>query len=185
MRTPLTSLTAIQEMIEDYKFVNEIIILQDPSMSQRLSKHLKKMFVLACASYYESKITSSIGEYAKKHSNKYGQNPNGFDYLGGISFFKLFDFGRNGMKTVNGFLNPIACVGKEFKSCIINEITSDGEKEKSMYAFQEMCSLRNSLSHNDLILADDAIESKTFDDVTDLHESALKFVEYLVTKFTG
>ncbi len=53
-----------------------------------------------------------------------------------------------------------------------------------MKAFQKMCLLRNSLTHNDLISKNDAIEAITFDDVKNLHKDAIIFVNYMMGKLS-
>ncbi len=179
MDTP-NSLSAIGEMIEDYKFIQDKVFPEEPSVAQHIQRHLKKMFVLSCASYYETQITLSLKSYSQTHAKKYKSKPHGFGYLEMFSFFKMFDFGRDKLKEANAFLSPLAYLGKEFKETLVHEISADETLERSMKAFQEMCSLRNSLAHNDLISMNDALEAKTFENVESLHTSAIIFVEFMV-----
>lgn len=177
------SLLAIDEMIEDYSFISMSILMEEPSMAQRLERHLKKMFVLSCASCYETTITNALKSYAQAHSVNFNSYPHCFSYLGGFSFFKMFDFGRDKLKEARAFLSPLASFGYEFKEILIEEVKSNAKLEQEMKSFQEMCCLRNSLAHNDLISMDDAIKSKTFSDVEFIHKNAIEFVKYFVSKF--
>ena len=176
------SLSAIQAMVEDYQFLQEKVLLEEPSMAQRIQRHLLKMFVLACASCYEHQIISAIQKYAQEHSKKYGTGPHSFDELEKISFFKLFDFGREKLKPPVDFLRPMNALGRQFKADLVGETNKDKQKVVEMTAFQEMCAMRNSMAHNDLIIADDAIAEKTFENVRSLHSEALKYVAFLVSK---
>lgn len=178
------SLSAIEEMIEDYKFVQNQILPEEPSMAQHIQRHLKKMFVLSCASYYETQITLVLKSYALSHAKRYRDKPHGFGYLENYSFFKMFDFGRNKLKEVNAFLSPLAYLGKGFKEELVKEVSTDKALERSMKSFQEMCSLRNSLAHNDLISMNDAVEAKTFENVESLHSNSVLFVTHLVNKLS-
>lgn len=179
MDTP-NSLSAIEELIDDYKFLLDKVFPEEPSIAQHIQRHLKKMFILCCASYYETQITLALKSYSQSHAKKYKAKPHGFGYLEIFSFFKMFDFGRDRLKEANAFLTPLVYLGREFKGAVLNEVSTNEALESSMKAFQEMCSLRNSLVHNDLISTNDAIEAKTFENVEVLHTSALKFVEFMV-----
>ena len=174
---------AINELIEDYNFVKDKLLLDEPSTAQNIQRHLTKMFILSCGSHYEAAILNSLREYSAKQSKKYKLFPQGFDEISAISFFKMFDFGRERLNGVGAFLSPFKCLGLGFKDSFVGEIKIDADKTDSMMAFQEICSMRNAISHNDLITSSDA-SSKSFEDIKNLHDKASVFVELLVSKFT-
>ena len=176
------SLLAINELVEDYDFINDKLLLDEPSVAQNIQRHLTKMFVLSCGSYYEAIITNAIKQYSVKHSSKYKEQPHGFNGIGELSFFRMFDFGREKLNNVNSFLSNFISFGKEFKKSFIEELERDENKTDSAMAFQEICSMRNSLSHNDLITSL-CSSNKSFDDIKDLHNKAIVFVELFVSKF--
>ena len=177
------SLLAIDELVDDYNFIKDNLLIDEPSVAQNLQRHLTKMFILSCGSYYETVITKALRHYSQKHSSEYKNLPHGFDYIGELSFFKMFDFGRERLNVANAFLNPFKQLGIEFKKSLVNEINLNDDRTDSMMAFQEICSMRNSLSHNDLIISSDA-SNKSFDDIKGLHKKAIMFVEFLTSKFT-
>ena len=176
------SLVAIEELVADYNFIKDNLLSTEVSVAQNIQRHLTKMFILSCASYYENTIINVLKAYSQKHSERYKQLPHGFDLMDRTSFFKMFDFGREKLKNANAFLNPMS-LGSEFKEALIAEISENEEKELNMRAFQEICSMRNSLAHNDLITYSD-VSSKSFEDIRALHNQATKFLHLIVQKFT-
>jgi|LSQX01.3.fsa_nt_gb hypothetical protein len=175
------SLAAIEELVEDYNFVKSNLLAVEASVAQNLQRHLTKMLILSCASYYESKITNTIVAYAQENSRKYMESPHGFDMLERQSFFRMFEFGRDKLNSIRSFLSPLSFLGTRFKEALIIEVSNNEEKERNMFAFQEMCSMRNSLAHNDLITYSDA-SSKSFEDIKALHDKAIKFLSLLEQK---
>lgn len=177
------SLAAIEELVDDYHFVRTHLLTIEVSVAQNLQRHLTKMLILSCASYYENTIINALKSYSQKHSKKYKGAPHGFNYIEKYSFFRMFDFGREKLKNTKAFLSPLAFLGDEFKEALVVEVSANEEKEMNMQAFQEICSLRNSLAHNDLITYSDA-SSKSFEDIKALHDKAIKFLSLLEQKLT-
>ena len=178
------SLAAINELIEDFSFLKETLTLNEPSVSQNLMRHLTKMLVLSCASYYENSLTNSIRVYTIKHIQKYEFRPHGFDVMGKRSFFQMFDFGRERPNKPKAFLSPLDYFGREFRDTIVNEVVANEKLEMQMDSFQEICRLRNSMAHNDLITVDDAILNKSFSEIIIIHQNAVEFLDYLKAKIT-
>lgn len=176
------SLAAIEELVLDYDYVKDSVLKVDMSVAQNLQRHLTKMLILACASYYENSIARAIFDYSQNQAKKYCNAPHGFDFVGTYSFFKMFDFGREKLKTVKEFLGPMNFLGATFKQSIITEISQNEEIVRNMQAFQEICSMRNSLAHNDLITYSD-MSSKSFEEIKGLHDRGVEFLNFLVSKF--
>lgn len=103
-----------------------------------------------------------------------------------ISFYKLFNFGQStsSIKEAKEFLDPFKLLGDACKKSIVDDICKSDEMVINMKAFEEICVLRNCLVHNDLAIANDAIESKTFEEASVLNENALKFVGYIELKIS-
>lgn len=177
------SLAAIEELVEDYDFVKSRLLLEEVSVAQNIQRHLTKMLILSCASYYENAVTNALVAYAQKHSKKYKNLPHGFDTIEKRSFFQMFDFGRDKLKNAKAFFNPLSFFGIQFKETLIAEVSGNEEHEQNMLAFQEVCSMRNSLTHNDLITYSDA-SSKSFEDIKALHDKAIKFLFLFEQKLT-
>jgi len=128
---------------------------------------------------------SAIRTFAERKAATLQDAPHGYDALGDLSVFKLFDFGRKNPNTTNKFLKPLKALGKNFSEKLCNEIKLDHEKETQANAFQEICRLRNLLAHNDLIAYhDDALNNKTCDEINTLHGQAIQFVDLFKQKLT-
>lgn len=178
------SLVAIERLVLDYNLVTDKLNDEEPSVVQDIQRHLTKMLVLSCASYYEQTITEALKEYANQCSGQFADIPNGFSVIGNRSFHQMFDFSRKEpkLKEANKFLKPLDYFGSIFMKSLVAEISEDIERVTHMSAFQEICTLRNFLVHNDLINSP-VIRDKTFNDIKLLHYKALFFVELLREKF--
>jgi len=65
-----TEETFIDALYEEQKKLIAFLQQQgQPSYSQSVEAFLSKIFLLSCASYFESRITDSISDYAKSISN--------------------------------------------------------------------------------------------------------------------
>lgn len=182
----------IDELVQDYNRVQDTVLEVDPSTAQNISIHLTKILILMCASYYEQQLTEAYVEYAKKESEKYGYRPHGFDNdQRNKSIYQKFDFGRvenpedhNQLPEIKTMLGPLNVFGKKFRDKIIEEIDGNVEKEQQLKDFQELFALRNLLAHQTYVeFVSNRIRGKSFLDIKQMHDNAMKFVIYLKEKF--
>lgn len=183
---------SIDELVHDYEKVQEKILADDPSTAQNLSIHLTKVLILMCASYYEQQLVDAYVGYAKRESNNYGDRPHGFDNdQRNKSIYQKFQFGRiegpedyNQLPEIKNLLKPLEAFGEKFRDRIIDEIERDETKEQQLKAFQELFALRNLLAHQTYVeFASNKIRGKSFLDIKQMHDDAMKFVLYLKDKF--
>ena len=182
----------INELVHDYKIVQEKVLEEDPSTAQNLSVHLTKIMILMCASYYEQQLTEAYVEYAKGESDRYGDKPHGFDNdQRNKSIYQKFQFGKienpedyNQLPEIRKMLKPLEVFGEKFRDKLISEIEGDIEKEQQLKDFQELFALRNLLAHQTYVeFSSNKIRGKSFLDIKQMHDNAMKFVKYLKEKF--
>lgn len=182
----------IEELNNDYKSIQEKLMLEDPSTAQSLFVHLTKILILMCASYYEQQLVGAYEQYAKKESENYGTRPHGFDNdQRNKSIYNKFSFGKintpedySQLPEIKNMLEPLNVFGVKFRNSIIDEIAGDREKEGQVKDFQELFALRNLLAHQTYIgFTSNTIRGKSFLDIKQMHDNAYKFVTYLKQKF--
>lgn len=184
----------IDDLVEDFKKVQEKILPDDPSTAQHLSVQLTKILILTCASYYEQQLQDAYIIYAQKQSDMYGDKPHRFVFDNkDRSIYQKFSFGRiespedmNQLPGVKKMLAPLQFFGEKFYEKIYNEVIGDvDDKEEQLRAFQEMFAIRNLIAHQTFIeFASNKIRDKSFMDIKKMHDKAIKFVEYLKEKFS-
>ena len=182
----------IDDLVEDFNKVQEKIFPDEPTTAQNLSVHLTKILVLTCASYYEQQLQDAYISYAKRESERYGEKPHGFDNdKRDRSVYQKFSFGKidnpedfNQLPEINKVLKPLKFFGEKFHDKIFEEINGDIEKEQQLKAFQEIFVIRNLIAHQTFVeFTSSRIRGKSFLDIMQMHEKAIKFVEYLKGKF--
>lgn len=182
----------VDDLVDDFNKVQEKILEDEPSTAQNLSVHLTKILILTCASYYEQQLTHAYVEYAKRESNRYGDKPHGFDNdQRNKSIYQKFQFGRienpedfNQLPEIKNMLKPLEVFGEKFRDKIFSEIDGNLEKEQQLKDFQELFALRNLLAHQTFVeFTSNRIRGKSFLDIKQMHENAMKFVIYLIEKF--
>lgn len=186
----------IIDLVEDFNKVQELILPEEPTTAQSISVHLTKILILTCASYYEQLLQDAYISYAQRQSDQYGDNPHGFDNYKrdkkDKSVYQKFEFGRietpedqNQLPEIKRLLDPLKFFGEKFKDKIFNEVSGDIEKEKQLKAFQEIFAIRNLIAHQTFVEFNSTkIRGKSFSDIKNLHTDAIKFVNYLVDKFS-
>ena len=60
----------IDDLVEDFNKVQEIVLPEEPTTAQNLSVHLTKILMLACASYYEQQLQEAYTNYAQRESER-------------------------------------------------------------------------------------------------------------------
>lgn len=187
------TLPFIENLVDDFNKVQELILPNEPTTAQNLSVHLTKILILTCASYYEQELQNAYINYAQREALRYGDKPHGFTVdKKDKSVYQKFTFGRiedaadfNQLPDVRKMLEPLKAFGEPFKDQIYNEINGDVDKEKQLKAFQEIFAIRNLIAHQTFVeFTSNKIRGKSFLDIKQLHEDAIKFVDYLKGKFT-
>ncbi len=182
----------INELVQDYNTVQKVLLEDDPSTAQNLSIHLTKILILMCASYYEQQLTEAYVEYAQRQSDYYGDRPHSFDNdQWNKSIYQIFKFGRienpedyNQLPGIKNMLKPLGVLGERFRETIYFEIDGNDEMEQQLKDFQEIFALRNLLAHQTYVeFTSNKIRGKTFLDIKQMHNNAMKFVVYLMDKF--
>lgn len=183
----------IDDLVEDFNKVQEIVLPEEPTTAQNLSVHLTKILILACASYYEQQLQEAYITYAQHESDRYGDKPHGFDNdKRDRSVYQKFSFGKiedsedlRQLPEIRRMLEPLKFFGEKFRDKIYNEINGDTDKERQLKAFQEIFAIRNLIAHQTFVeFTSNRIRGKSFSDIKQLHEDALKFVKYLKAKFS-
>lgn len=183
----------IDDLVEDFNKVQEIVLPEEPTTAQNLSVHLTKILILACASYYEQQLQEAYTNYAQRESDRYGDRLHGFDNdKRDKSVYQKFSFGRiedsgdcRQLPEVKRMLEPLKFFGEKFQDKVYNEINGNEEKERQLKAFQEIFAIRNLIAHQTFVeFTSNRIRGKSFSDIKQMHEDALEFVRYLKTKFS-
>lgn len=183
----------IDDLVEDFNKVQEIVLPEEPTTAQNLSVHLTKILILACASYYEQQLQKAYTNYAQRESDRYGDRPHGFDNdKRDKSVYQKFSFGRiedsgdcRQLPEVKRMLEPLKFFGEKFRDKVYNEINGNEDKERQLKAFQEIFAIRNLIAHQTFVeFTSNRIRGKSFSDIKQMHEDALEFVRYLKTKFS-
>ena len=182
----------IEDLVEDFNKVQELVLPYEPSTAQSLSVHLTKILILTCASCYEQKLQEAYTDYAQKQSDIYQDRPHGFDNdKKDKSVYQKFRFGKietpesqNQLPEIKNLLEPLGFFGERFNNKVLSEITADPEKEKQLKSFQEIFAIRNLIAHQTFVeFSSNKIRGKSFTDIKLIHDDAIKFVDYLVDKF--
>lgn len=183
----------IDDLVGDFDKVQEMIFPEEPTTAQNISVHLTKILILTCASYYEQQLQNAYTTYAQRESERYGDKPHGFDNdKRDKSVYQKFSFGRiedsedsSQLPEIKRMLEPLKFFGEKFRDKIYNEVNGDADKEQQLKAFQEIFAIRNLIAHQTFVeFTSNRIRGKSFSDIKQLHEAAIKFVEYLIGKFS-
>ncbi len=182
----------IDDLVEDFDKIQTELLPIEPTTAQNISAHLTKILILTCASYYEQMLQKAYIEYAIQESTKYGDKPHGFDNdKRDKSVYQKFSFGKvekaddlNQLPETKKMLEPLKFFGEKFRDKVLTEVNSDPNKEKQLKAFQEIFAIRNLIAHQTFVEFNNAaVRNKTFNDIKTLHNDAMEFVSYLISKF--
>lgn len=187
------SIPFIDDLVEDFNKVQEMILPDEPTTAQNLSVHLTKILILTCASYYEQQLQNAYITYAQRESDRYADKPHGFDNdKRDKSVYQKFAFGRiedsedlSQLPEIRRMLEPLKFFGEKFRDKVYNDINGNTEKEKQLKAFQEIFAIRNLIAHQTFVeFTSNRIRGKSFLDIKQMHDDAIKFVEYLKNEFS-
>lgn len=163
--------TSIQSLVENYKELDSFLKSQGMlSESIEISNHYRKILLLSCASYYESKITTIIQAFVKTHT----RDDRIFNFLNNKAIQRQYHTFFNWDSTnINNFLGLF---GSDFKVNISKEIADNERLKICMRAFLAIGNERNKMVHENFL---DYQLEKTFDELISLHSDAITFIEYL------
>lgn len=165
----------IQTLINDYKDLNQFL-MESGQVSQALivAEHYRKILLLSCASYYETRIVEIIKSFVANKS----QDVRIISFINNKAisrqYHTYFDWDS---KNVNKFLSLF---GPDFADEVSTEIKNDKNLEQQAKAFITIGSERNKMVHNNFL---ECTLEKTFDEIVDLQNKASLFVEFLESKF--
>lgn len=188
----MSTISFIDDLVEDFNKVQEKIFPDEPTTAQNLSVHLTKILILTCASYYEQQLQNAYITYAQRESDRYADKPHGFDNdKKDRSVYQKFLFGRiedsedlSQLPELKRMLDPLKFFGEKFRDKIYNKINGNTDKERQLKAFQEIFAIRNLIAHQTFVeFTSNKIRGKSFTDIKQLHEYAIQFVEYLIEEF--
>lgn len=183
----------IDDLIEDFNKIQEKLLPYEPTTAQNLSVHLTKILILTCASYYEQQLQNAYIAYAQRESDRYADKPHGFDNdKRDKSVYQKFSFGRiedsedfGQLPDIRRMLEPLKFFGEKFRDNVYNEINGDTDKERQLKAFQEIFVICNLIAHQTFVeFTSNKIRGKSFLDIKQMHDDAIRFVEYLKAKFS-
>lgn len=164
----------IQNLIDNYQELHTFLISEEKiSESIEINNHYRKILLLSCASYYESQITDIIREFVKRHSNDEKILIFVDNKAIQRQFHTLFDWESS---NINKFLGLF---GSEFKRKVSKDIT-DNNLQEYIKAFLTIGSERNKMVHDNFL---EYKLDKTFEEIVELHNKAIRFIEYLKEAF--
>lgn len=139
-----------------------------------IAEHYRKILLLSCASYYETRIVEIIKSFV---ANK-NTDPMIVSFISSKAisrqYHTYFDWDS---KNVNKFLSMF---GSDFADAISIEIKNDKILDEQVKSFIIIGSERNKMVHNNFL---EYTLNKTFDEIVDLQSKANLFIDYLERKF--
>ena len=167
--------SSIQTLIENYQDLEAFLKSKGMiSESVDVSNHYRKILLLSCASYYETKITNIIQQFVTKNTN----DDRIVSFLNNKALNRQYHtlFQWDG-KNINTFLGLF---GSEFKESVKKKIDANEELKKCIRAFLIIGNERNKMVHENFL---DYQLEKTFDEIVALHNDAMKFINFLTLTF--
>ena len=162
----------IQTLIDDYRDLNNFLMANGQvSESLTVAEHYRKILLLSCASYYETRIVEVIKKFVEARASD--ERISAFVSNKAISRQYHTYFNWDQTNNINSFLGLF---GADFKDKITSEIKEDKDLQEQIKAFLTIGSERNKMVHNKFL---ECKLDKTFDEIVALQEKANLFIEYL------
>ena len=166
----------IQMLIDDYRDLNQFLMANGKvSESLTVAEHYRKILLLSCASYYETRIVEVIKKFVEVKASD--DRISAFVSNKAISRQYHTYFNWDQTSNINSFLGLF---GVDFKDKITAEIKADKDLQEQIKAFLTIGSERNKMVHNNFL---EFTLDKTFDEIVSLHEKANLFIKYLEKTF--
>ncbi len=161
----------IQNFIDDYKELKIFLIEHKQiSLENNTENYLRKVMLLSCASYFETKIQNIIKEFV--FNNASDDRISHFLNNKAIArqYHTYFDWDKSNINKFLGLFGP------DFRKKISSEISENDELKLQIKAFLELGNERNLMVHENFMEYD---LNKTFDEIIVLYEKAEKFIDFL------
>ncbi len=166
---------SIENFIKEYNDIHSFLIENGQiSSAVELNAHYRKILLLSCASYYETRIVNMLQSFTYRASKD-----------SKLCFFlknkaikrqyhTYFSWKENNINSFLGLFGP------EFKTKISSEIKDNPDLSAQVKAFLTIGSERNLMVHENFM---EYRLEKTFEEIATLHNSAIKLIEYLEKEF--
>lgn len=166
----------IQTLIDDYRDLNQFLMKNGHvSESVTVAEHYRKILLLSCASYYETRIVEIIKKFVEVKTSD--DRLTAFVSNKAISRQYHTYFNWDQTNNINSFLGLF---GSDFKEKVATEIKGDKALQEQIKAFLTIGSERNKMVHNNFL---ECKLDKTFDEIVSLQAKANLFIEYLEKVF--
>lgn len=162
----------IETFSEQYKdLVNNLLVQNELSLKNFAEEHFRKNLLLSCASFHEKEIQSIIIRFVEIKSNS---NDEIINFVQNKAIKRQYHtyFDWEGRKA-NCFFGLF---GTAFKEKIRQDINNNEEIKKAMEDFLAIGDERNKMAHCNFL---DYKLEKTFDEIIELNDSALKFIRFM------
>lgn len=166
---------SIDCFISEYNDLESYLLeQQQASALVQLKNHYRKVLLLSCASYYETRILKMLFDFTSKVSS----DERLISFLKNKAIERQYHtfFNWEG-KNINSFLGLF---GNDFKSKISNEIQTNQTLSEQMKAFLTIGNERNLMVHENFM---EYKLEKTFEEILSLHKQAMEFIAYLEKAF--
>lgn len=164
----------IQKLIENYNDLHKFLLENGQvSASIDVNEHYRKILLLSCASYYETRIIDIIKKFVSAKSTDVRVSTFVNNKAIERQYHTYFDWDKS---NINKFLSMF---GADFKEEVSREIKSNKILEEQAKAFITIGSERNKMVHNNFL---EFTLDKTFDEIVNLQEKANLFICFLESK---
>lgn len=176
--------TSIDKLFGEYKEFKEFFEQnQQLSLLNNYTLTFKKIFLLACGSFFEKEIIQILLNFALSKGNRELQTFIKRQALA-QKYHTLFKWSDNyeigqHRKNANSFFNLF---GDDFSTKAKNDISQNDGLKESIENFIEIGHLRNIVAHNNFAEFN-ALDLKTPEEVYKMYEKSIKFTEYLKQQF--
>ncbi len=162
----------IDKLISDYNELTKFLISNGQlSESVNVKDHYRKILLLSCASYYETRIINAIKSFVKQKSS----DEKLYEFVNNKAikrqYHTFFDWSQS--KKINNFLGLF---GNDFKNKVSEEIKKDVALGNNVSAFLIIGAERNLMVHENFL---EYNLEKTFEEIVELHNKSILFIEYL------
>lgn len=162
----------IDKLISDYNELTKFLINRGQlSESINVKDHYRKILLLSCASYYETRIINAIKLFVKQKSSDEKLCEFVNNKAINRQYHTFFDW--NQTKNINNFLGLF---GNDFKNKVSEEIKQNVSLANNTSAFLIIGAERNLIVHENFL---EYNLEKTFEEIVELHNKSILFIDYL------
>ena len=160
----------IRNLVDEYRELTEFLnSAREVTLKVNVDTAFAKSLIISAASYFEAQLTESLVELYSERTN---QSEVLVQFVQNLAidrrYFQWFDWSSN---NANSFFGKF---GGNFRTFMVDKVSSEEGLRDSIRAFLELENLRNNLVHGNYAAYQ---LDKSVDDVLTLYERAIKFVE--------